>query len=254
MAPYLVTARNFSQDHENRIHSDEVAQRFGFRGALVPGVAVYGHMTYPLVEQWGEPFLQQSSDQLRLLKPAYHGDALSIELGSDNTVTCHNPTQTVLATLNASLGAAPPQDDMIALLNGPQKTAPRSEIDWQGVHAEEVFAPWELLVDQPANQRYTSEVADPLPCYQNFAHPHLLLSVANQALTREYVMPSWIHVGSESTRHRAVRVGDLLTIRCVVKEKWRHKGHEFICLYVSMWQDDHLTTEVLHTAIFRIAQ
>ena len=45
MNEYQVIARNFSESSENRIHSDEIARKFGFRGALVPGVAVYGHLT-----------------------------------------------------------------------------------------------------------------------------------------------------------------------------------------------------------------
>ena len=39
---YVTTARNFSVNTENRIHSDEIAARFGFEGALVPGAAVFG--------------------------------------------------------------------------------------------------------------------------------------------------------------------------------------------------------------------
>ena len=60
MTTYEVVARNFSQANENRIHSDEVAQRYGFTGALVPGVAVYGHLTHPVVERFGEDWLSRS--------------------------------------------------------------------------------------------------------------------------------------------------------------------------------------------------
>ena len=35
------------------MHSDDVARRFGFKGALVPGVTVFAHMTRPLVERYG---------------------------------------------------------------------------------------------------------------------------------------------------------------------------------------------------------
>ena len=78
MGAYEVTARNFSEASENRIHSDEIAKKFGFRGALVPGVAVYGHATYPLVEAFGEDWLGHSASAVRLLKPTYHGDALTV--------------------------------------------------------------------------------------------------------------------------------------------------------------------------------
>ena len=41
---YRSVARNFSAESENRIHDQDVAQRFGFEGGLVPGAAVFGHM------------------------------------------------------------------------------------------------------------------------------------------------------------------------------------------------------------------
>ena len=39
---YTITARNPAAESENRIHADDVARRYGFRGGLVPGVIVYG--------------------------------------------------------------------------------------------------------------------------------------------------------------------------------------------------------------------
>ena len=51
MTAYHVVARNFSTDSENRMHSDEMANRYGFQGALVPGVAIYGHLIKPLVAE-----------------------------------------------------------------------------------------------------------------------------------------------------------------------------------------------------------
>ncbi|MEM7001668.1 MAG: hypothetical protein AAF529_12845 [Pseudomonadota bacterium] len=45
-SPYTVVARNFSAANENRIHSDEIARKFGFRGALVPGVAIWRNGNY----------------------------------------------------------------------------------------------------------------------------------------------------------------------------------------------------------------
>ena len=38
MSAYQVVARNFSTSSENRMHSDEIASRYGFRGALCPAL------------------------------------------------------------------------------------------------------------------------------------------------------------------------------------------------------------------------
>lgn len=53
VVPYAVVARNIDPHADNRIHDDDVAQRFGFTGALVPGVEVFAYATSPLVAAWG---------------------------------------------------------------------------------------------------------------------------------------------------------------------------------------------------------
>ena len=44
MPVHSAVARNFAEASENKIHSDDIARRFGFTGALVPGVTVFGHL------------------------------------------------------------------------------------------------------------------------------------------------------------------------------------------------------------------
>src|SRR5262245_25232286 len=46
---YHVKARNTSSSSENKIHDEQIAREYGFRGALVPGVTVYAYLTHPLV-------------------------------------------------------------------------------------------------------------------------------------------------------------------------------------------------------------
>ncbi len=50
---FTITAINDGTESENRMHSDDVAARYGFKGALVSGVNVFGYMTQPLVAQFG---------------------------------------------------------------------------------------------------------------------------------------------------------------------------------------------------------
>ena len=44
---YEVIAKNYGADHANKIHSDEGAAKYGFAGALVPGVGLYAYLTRP---------------------------------------------------------------------------------------------------------------------------------------------------------------------------------------------------------------
>jgi len=60
MSVHSAIARNFAEASENKIHSDDIAKRFGFTGALVPGVTVFGHLAWPLTQRFGERWLRGS--------------------------------------------------------------------------------------------------------------------------------------------------------------------------------------------------
>jgi len=74
LSPYTVNAFNSSRESENKIHDDEVAGRFDFRGGLVPGVDVYGYMTHLPVARWGRAWLERGSATCRFQKPVYDGE------------------------------------------------------------------------------------------------------------------------------------------------------------------------------------
>ncbi|HTO57656.1 MAG TPA: hypothetical protein VMJ74_07665, partial [Pseudomonadales bacterium] len=144
MALYQPTAINHSHASENRIHSDDVARAYGFTGALVPGVAVFGYMTHPLTSALGLDWLGHSRVALRLLKPAYHGDRLSIPLTQtgDRTyrVECYNPTNVLLATVDVELPLALPDVDARARTDGVSTKPPRVEIRWDRIDVDVPFA------------------------------------------------------------------------------------------------------------------
>lgn len=257
MGAYNVVARNFSTATENKIHSDEIARRYGFKGALVPGVAVFGHLTYPLVERFGEDWLRQSLNNVRFHKPAYHEDALRINVSEDDAglhVQCHNAEDVLLADLHASLPTEMPAPHDSSVFDGIVKDPTRVDMVWDTVQPMQPFSEWHFQVTADGNATYAEQITDPLPIYRHIAHPHWQLSIANQALTREYLMPAWIHVGSEIRFRELVRVGDTLRVKAVPLEKWQRKGHEFVKLYLAYMRDDVLTTEIFHTAIFKVAE
>lgn len=253
---YQVVARNYSAATENKIHSDEIAKKFGFTGALVPGVAVFGHLTYPLVQRFGENWLANSECSVRFLKPAYHEDTLTISADDDNGrifVRCHNAAGDLLADLNSSMPGEVSAAERQSVFDPNPRSAERVEITWDSIELNQPFAPWHLQMTEDGNRTYTEQISDPQNVYRFIVHPHWLLSTANRALTREYIMPAWIHVGSDIRFRELVRVGDTLTVNAVPLEKWERKGHEFIKLYLAYHREDVLTTEIFHTAIYKVA-
>ena len=257
MGAYNVVAKNFSTANENKIHSDEIARKYGFKGALVPGVAVFGHMTHPLVERFGEDWLRHSLSNVRFHKPAYHEDALRIEVSEDAEgvqVQCHNAEDVLLADLRTSLPTELPELHDSAVFDEPAKDPIRVDMTWDTVQPMQPFNDWHFQITTDGNNTHAEQIADALPIYRHIAHPHWQLSIANKALSHEYIMPAWLHVGSEIRFRELVRVGDTLRVKAVPLEKWQRKGHEFIRLYVAYLRDDVLTTEIFHTAIFKVAE
>lgn len=253
MNEYLTTARNFSVNTENRIHSDEVAARFGFKGALVPGAAVFGHMTHPLVDSLGPDWLAGWHVSVRFLKPAYDGDLLTVthDVADDtHTVRCH-----ARGILLAELRTRPLDPDAKPVLVEPGAQVDlRPEIAWDNVTVGEPFPAWTWSPDPVANAEFAAQVEDRLACYRTgVLHPHAILGTANRAFTRRYVLPAWIHVGSVVRFRRLLRVGDEIEVRTVPTRKWRRKGHEFVDLGIACVVNGEVATEIEHTSIFSIA-
>ena len=103
------------------------------------------------------------------------------------------------------------------------------------------------------NREYAVRVDDDMEFFcKGLLHPHAILSQANLVLVRRFVMPAWIHTGSDIRFRRLLRVGDAIEVRAVPLEKWERKGHQFIRLYVAYVVSGEIATEIWHTAIFRM--
>ncbi|MFM8355132.1 MAG: hypothetical protein ACKOBM_09540 [Gammaproteobacteria bacterium] len=256
MTERLVVARNHVADSENRIHSDDVAQRYGFQGGLVAGVTVYAYLTYPLVERFGNDWLGGSISEVKLLKPAYDQDPLRIALSSSegvHTSTCRNDAGELLAEMRSSMPARMPDVLDDSCFKAPCKPAGRPVIDWSNLLPMQPFKPWHWMITEDQNQMFAEQADDRLAVYHESAHPHWMLAIANQALVREYVLPAWIHVSSEIRMRRRLKVNQTVEVQAVPLDKWVRKGHQFLRLFVRFVRDGEVTTEILHTAIFRVA-
>lgn len=261
-ALYQVQAINHSQQSENRIHSDEVAKQYGFRGALVGGVQVFGYLTYPMVKSFGADWLTRGTANVRFLQPAYHGDWLSVgcESASGNErgfrVSATNEAGELLATLVTS-AAEQPQDERAATAPA-DANPPREEITWKRF---DTGAPYAAIHWQPTyedNLVHCEQAGDDLAIYREgerpAVHPFYFLQQCNRALSNRFVLPAWIHASSEVRFRRLLSIGQEIEIRTIPIEKWERRGHQFARLYVAMLCDGEVAMEVLHTAIFKIAE
>jgi len=261
---YQISAINDALTSENRIHSDDIARKYGFTGALVSGVSIFGYLTHPLAATLGENWFRNTAAEVKFLKPAYEGDLLDIRLKAlkegqrDHIqVSVSNPAGTLLAQLESQTGSDLPAVDSLADIAAEGTESTRPEISWDLIEPGRPAPRYEFLVSNERQQEALTLMRDDLALYRQggnpLIHPYLLLKECNNALMRMFVLPAWIHVGSRLIMRDPVRVGEPLEIVTVPIEKWERKGHQFVRLYIAFRNSSRVALEVWHTAIFKLA-
>ena len=258
-APYQVRTHNASTQSENRMHSDDVARTFGFKGGLVPGVTVFSHMTQPLVARYGEAWLARGTAEVSFAKPAYEGELLSIHTAdtgaAQHTLTCLNEQGIELARMNAALPTTAAQPDARGHIAPAPPQAERPTVTWDLMAIHQPFPALAWSPTRDDNLEWCHDTRDELALYHEGAtpllHPGFILRQANFVQRKRFVIPAWIHAASRITFFEALRTGTDYEVRAIPEEKWNHKGHEFVRLYVAVRCGERTVAEVLHTAIFR---
>jgi acyl dehydratase len=256
---YRVTARNPSTETENRIHSDEIARRYGFQGGLVPGVTVYAYAAHAVLEALGPDWVRHGWCHMRFLQPCYDAEELAVRVrpgGDGVAIEAHVDRRQCVAG-EAGIGPTPDVDI-------PWADCPEPED--RPMASGDVFAPGRVLgsipypTDEQTFSAYLATVAEPSHLYaeEQWIHPGMLLQAANRILVANVVMPAWIHVESTIHHRRPVGIGEPLEVRARVAEAFERKGHRFAALDV-LWVTGAAepSPEVLaaarHVAIWQLA-
>jgi hypothetical protein len=255
LRPYSVSAYNTAKESENKIHDDAIAQRFGFRGGLVPGVDLYAYMTHLPVEAWGRAWLERGSAHCRFLKPVYEGTtatvtadaAMTLELTVDGELCAVGS-----AALSDASATAP--DPARFVETAPPETRPAA--DEISLAADKWLGIRPLLVTEEFAANYLRDVRETEPLYarERLVHPGLILRTGNWLLTHNVVLGPWIHVGSTINNFAAARVGQTLTARARVVANYEKKGHSFVDLDSLVLADGAPVARIAHTAIYRPRQ
>ncbi|MGE3536090.1 MAG: hypothetical protein AB7N91_01490 [Candidatus Tectimicrobiota bacterium] len=262
---HTLIAHNDAAASANKIHDDTVAQQYGFRGGLVPGVSVYAYMTYPLVQSFGIDWLTRGKAQVRFSKPIYEGDRVTV--GATVTTAADDQIDLDISGSNAEglacgLGTAqlpaaeqcPPESTCVPA--GAESAAP-VPVSWDAVVVGQPLSVRRLQISQTENEEYCRLHADDLTIYrgpQGLVHPGILLRQCNRALSEHFILGPWIHVGSEITTYRPCQIGASLEIRAVPIDKFEKKGHAFTVLDVLLLVEGAVAQRVQHTCIFRPRQ
>jgi hypothetical protein len=252
---HVVLARNDASASENKIHHDDVARRYGFGGGLVPGVTVYGYLTWAPARRWGVEWLERGAITARFEKPVYDGDlveVLGVDDGTGLVLTATAREGVVCATGTAGL-ADGATADAAGLV-----TAPVPDPAERPLAGAETLAPGTVLGtlsrrwDAADRTQYVALLGDDLDLYDRLgvAHPGGLIRAANSVLSSSVRLGPWIHVASATRLLGLVHDGDLVTTYGRVTDRFERKGHQFVELDVCSVVGDRPVMAVRHTAIY----
>ena len=236
---FRVRAVNTASDSENKIHDDQVAAHYGFRGALVPGVTVYGYLASAAVEHFGPEWLNRGAMDVRFHQPVYDGDDVEIAIEPDDA-----------GRVRIEAGKC------------------ASGLAWLGDHASDYVDSGSHPVERKKPSAGTLAIGTVLGALRRpvasearmsapldasiggRAHPALLLALANRIFVENYELGPWIHVSSEVRKFRAAKDGEIVDVRAKIVGRYERKGHEFVVLDVLLSGAEPIE-RVRHTAIWQ---
>jgi acyl dehydratase len=262
---HRIKARNTSSNSENKIHDDATARRYGFRGALVPGVTIYAYLTEPLVAALGPAWLERGTAAVRLLKPVLDGEELSATGavtardggGVAAAVTGSTTAEPEAATLEATLPAGSPTPVNVALYRQLPLPDPRPEVTREHLLGLDALGTPVNRYDEATATEWLERVSDPLPLYRGpraWVHPAWFLDQANRALRQNVRLGPWIHAGSVVRHLGGARVGETLATRGRVRSVFEKKGRQFVELDLVIVAGDRPrpVAHILHTAVYQL--
>ncbi|MBW2244737.1 MAG: hypothetical protein JRH01_22375 [Deltaproteobacteria bacterium] len=265
--PQAWSAEAFNQatKSENRIHSDEIAKEYGFRGALVPGVTVSAYLIHPAVAAWGEAWLERGRAQVVVHSPVYDREMFRVDVSkaspSEYDAELFDPTGARCATAHVELAepdAMPSpsklRHDAILGRDFERPKASRKVMEHRqrdGLLATR--ARWNDTAEITSYLRDPERMAAPFSKL-GFANPAFVLGLTNWALAGNVKMSPWLHLQTDSQNYRPIAANTELVVESSIADLFEKKGHEFIDVDMNIFDraTEALATSVRLRAIYKL--
>jgi hypothetical protein len=244
--PWQAEAYNQVPESENRIHSDEVARRYGFRGGLVPGVTVTAYLCHPAVDAWGMDWLARGRARAVVSTPLYDRKRFRVELArasaSAYDAELIDEDGTRCATARVELPADPPapprmRGDPRIGEEFRRPTASREVMEeLRGLGMRALHTRWDATAAMAGYLRDAREMPKLLrPDGGGHANPAFVLGLTNWALAGNVRMEAWLHLETECQNHRPIPRDSELVVESAIADLFEKKGHEFVDLLVAAY-------------------
>ena len=231
----------------NQIHGDEMAQRFGFRGGLVPGVTVSAYLLHPVADIFGLEFLERGFAHCRVNSPLYDHETFEVEITDQSHKHCHTSLKgesgELLAIAETSIQAdpLPPAYRGDRVGNESVGTLANRE-NFERLQRGGCIAfgyRWDTEHEMSRYLRDESEMSD-LYAVDGFANPSYVLGISNWVLSANIYMNPWVHLETRSQNFAPLSAGTGVIGEMSVKSLFEKKGHEFVDVDVNVFDENSL--------------
>jgi hypothetical protein len=244
---FSAEAFNPVPESENRIHADDVARAYGFRGGLVPGVVVSAYLLHPAAVAWGRDWLERGRAHAVVRSPVYDGERFRVEVeraGDDAyAASLVDVRGAACATAEASLpeasGEPPPErrGDPPLVRDAARPIASREVMERlreSGLGA--LRSRWSESAEIASYLRDPAQLA-PVFRNQRLANPSFLLGLTNWVLAANIRLSPWLHLETHSQHFSAVEMDTELVVEARIADLFEKKGHEFADVDVEVYAE-----------------
>jgi len=240
---YEAVAFNPVPESENRIHSDEVAKAYGFRGGLVPGVVVSAYLLHPAAVAWGRDWLERGHAHAVVHSPVYDGEKFRVEVtdasacGYRAVLIDGRGTRCASATVGLPDEAPEPpvvrHDERLAR-DAERPLASREVMErLRATGLGAMPARWNDRAEITSYFRSADEMA-PVFHRDGFANPAFVLGLTNWLLAANVRMSPWLHLETHAQAYRAIEPDTELVAEAAIADLFEKKGHQFVDVDVTV--------------------
>ena len=253
-------------DSSNEIHSDEMAESFGFKGGLVPGVTVAAYTIHPAIEDWGRRWLRQGNARVQIKSPLYDGEKFNVEILENGDVSYRaqllRPDGTISAVSEVSLSSesvTPPKrrgDSPIVGGIDLVKATPKTMF---ALKENGCFSMKETWNDQHPMWRYLKN-ASAMPKIhriadgEGLANISFILACSNWIMAKNIYLNPWVHMETFSQNYREIPLGTDIWVELEITDLFTKKGHEFVDAIVNLFdaKNNECLTSISLRAIYQL--
>ena len=264
MKNWSAIAFNTAPDSENKIHGDELAKEYGFEGGLVPGVTISAYLIHPVIELWGEEWLEKGFANCRITSPLYDNENFEVTLDTikDNHINTSLIRSNEVLSANAEVS-------ITRELPEPPLLRKDKLVETDFVAPQATKEVWEDLKEGGCRAfKFYWGGKDPLlylrdenllpkllqPSEGGLSNLCFLLGCSNWILSGNAYMNPWVHLQTVSQNFRSVPFGTTLISEMSVNETYEKKGHEFVDVNVNLFdeKDEGCVMSINLIAIYKL--